>query len=377
MSHNQKKRKNVKKAKNINNKAMVTKRSPNPCNDKKDAKSYMETCFDFLRKCSPKNYILIIGINFIVGLGILLYTHTIVHFFPHLLCLTINISITLRIGKTYIDTLKFLDKELSKKHPNENTEIRTLFKKYYSKAMSSANLLACIAVVIVFLWAIFSQHYIALDLVGFYAIFMVCISVSLSVVGYTQYLWMLWLLFRISKCSSIHYNEIVPANTPFLLEMATLLQKVKWCFFIEGFFYTFEYFILIPKGGVAINNINMPNNISFLITWVIILLVIVLAFPSLVFLQEHWLSQIIDNWKKQRIEYLSSQFEQLSKILPAENMPFHTYLYQEIIGKIIDSADYPLKIQRLGPMIVSIATICLHMISLLSQLSDLKDLFNL
>lgn len=347
------------------------------CNRAKAKKSVLNNVFDFLRKLPKKIYILALVINFFVGFGILLYTHTVAYFFPHLLCLTINISITLRIGKTYIDTLKFLDKELSQKHPKENTEIRILLKKYYAKAMNSANLLACLVVVVVFLWAIFSQHYITLNLVGGYAVFVVCISVALSVVGYTQYLWMLWFLFRVSKCSSICYNEIVPANTPFLMEIAILLQQVKWCFFIEGFLYTFEYFILIPKGIAVFTDINMPDKFSFLLTWVIILLVIVLAFPLLVFLQEHWLTQIVDNCKNQRIEYLSIQYKQLIENVSTENMPFHTYMYQEIIAKIIDSADYPLKIQRLGPMIISIATVCLHVVSLLSQIPSLKEFFNL
>lgn len=356
---------------------MLTLKTSSIFNREKTKKTVLKNVFDFLRNLPKKNYIIALVINFFVGFGILLYTHTIANFFLHLLCLTINISITLRIGKSYIDTLKFLDKELSQKHPKENTEIRILFKKYYTKAMNSANLLACLVVVIVFLWAIFSQHYITLNLVGGYAVFMVCLSVSLSVIGYTQYLWMLWFLLRISKCSSICYNEIVPANTPFLMEIAILLQQVKWCFFIEGFLYIFEYFILIPKGLVVFTDINIPDKFSFLLTWVIILLVIVLAFPLLVFLQEHWLAQIVDNWKNQQIEYLFTQYKQLSENVSTENMPFHTYMYQEIIAKIIDSADYPLKIQRLGPMLISIATFCLHVVSLLSQVPSLKEFFNL
>ena len=364
----------VKKKKKLKKTTVLNKTISCPC--KKNAKTIMETGFNALRKYPLKIYILLLGINFFVGFWILFYTRTIAHFFPHLFCLTINISITLRIGKTYIDTLKALNEELYK-HTEENTEIRSLFTNYYSKAMHPINLLACIVVVTIFLWGIFSQHYITLDLVGSYAVFMVCVSVSLSVIGYTQYLWMLWFLFRVSKCSSMYYNKIAPANTPFLVKIATLLQHVKWCFLVEGFFYTFEYFILIPKGNITSTTINMPDNFSFLLTWVIVLLVIVLAFPILVFFQEHWLTQIVSNWKRQRIEYLLIQYENLGKIVSKKNLSLHTYLYHEIVANVVDSADYPLKIQRLGPMIVSIATVCIHMITLLGQLSDLKHLFNL
>lgn len=344
-------------------------------NKTKNSKDTMKGFYCFLRKQPKKVYFIFLTINFLVGLMILHYTDTIKQFFPHLVCLTVNISLTLQIGKEYIDTLIFLNGETCT-HTDENTELRTVFESFHAKAMHKANLLMCIIIVAVFLWSIFSQHYITTDSVGIYAVFIVCISVSLSVIGYTQYLWILWFLFRVSKCSSMHFNKITPASTPFLIKIATLLQRAKWCFLIEGFCYTFEYFILIPKENIISTKINMPDNFSFLLTWVIVLLVIVLAFPLIVFLQEYLLSQIVCNLKKQRIEYLSLQYDHLEQYVALENKPFNTFMYHEIISKLNDSSDYPLKIQRLGPTIVTIATGCLHVITLLAQLPELRNLFN-
>lgn len=340
-----------------------------------NTKATMKSFYCFLRKLPKKVYFIFVAINFGVGLMILYYTDTIKQFFPHLVCLSVNISLTMQIGREYIDTLNFLNAETCA-YTDENTELRTVFESFHAKAMHKANLLMCIIVVAVFLWSIFSQHYITTDLVGIYAVFMVCISVSFSVIGYTQYLWILWFLFRVSKCTSMHFNKITPANTPFLVKIATLLQQAKWCFLIEGFCYTFEYFILIPKENIISAKINMPDNFSFLLTWFIVLLVIVLAFPLIVFLQEYLLSQIVSNLKKQRIEYLSLQFDHLEQYVALENKPFNTFMYHEIISKLNDSSDYPLKIQRLGPTIVTIATGCLHVITLLTQLPELRNLFN-
>ena len=377
MLHNPKK--TIKKAKEVlfslSKRLDVFKERTKFVDKTNNTKFTMKNFYCFLRKQPKKVYFIFLAINFGVGSIILHCTNTIEQFFPHLICLTVNISLTLQIGREYIDTLNFLNKEICA-NTDENTELRTVFKSFYAKAMHKANLLICIIVVAVFLWSIFSQHYITTDLVGIYAVFMVCISVSFSVIGYTQYIWILWFLFRVSKCSSMHFNKITPANTPFLVQIATLLQQAKWCFLIEGFCYTFEYFILIPKENITSAQINMPDNFSFLLTWVIVLLVIVLAFPLIVFLQENLLSQIVTNLKKQRIEYLSEQYDHLEQYVVLENKPFNTFMYHEIISKLSDSADYPLKIQRFGPTVVTIVTGCLHIITLLTQLPELRNFFN-
>ena len=62
------------------------------------------------------------------------------------------------------------------------------FKKY---ALRRCNLFACPLILVLFFWGIISQHYIKADIVGLYAVFLVNIVVSISVIGYIQYLWML------------------------------------------------------------------------------------------------------------------------------------------------------------------------------------------
>lgn len=334
--------------------------------------SSMRKFYVFLRNRSKAFYILILGVNFLIGSTILFCTGTSEKFLLHLVCLTVTISTTLYIGKHYIDTLEYLNKKILADMPPQYTEFRTLYSNFYTKAMRKSNMLKSMAVVTVFLWGIFSQHYIETNLVGFYAVFMVCISVSLSVIGYLQYIYILCLLFRLRKCSDIPYNQISPAYTPFLIEVATLLQRVKWCFFIEGFCYTFEYYILIPKGNITHLTVNMPDNVSFFITWAIVLLVIVLAFPTLVFLHEHLLATIIDNLKKQQIEYYSLQYRLISHDNLTPFTPSVTYYYQEIISQLANSADYPLKIQRFGTAVASIASVCIHIFTLVSQFPQLQ-----
>lgn len=367
-----KKKKKVKKIQKSIKKTDYQKKSV--CNEKNEP-TFLNRCFLSLRNRPIIDYVLLLLINFLLGLEILFYTDTFKYFFPHLICLTINILITLKIGKKYIHTLYNLKKEVEK-FPSENIELKGIFGHYYAKAMHNGNLIACIIVLVIFFWGIFSQQYITTDLVGFYAVFIVSISVSISVIGYAAYIWILWFLYKVSKCSCLHYNKLVPAYTPFLVQIATLLQHAKWCFLIEGFLYTFEYFILIPKENITSTQINMPDNFSFIITWLIVLIVIVLAFPIIVFLQENLLAKIVSNLKNQQIEHLSYQYEALSQNDSIKDNTFNIFIYHEMISKLVATADYPLKIQRLGPTLVSIATICLHTVTLLNQLPQLEYLFN-
>lgn len=319
---------------------------------------------------SPQKIVRLLIFNFLLGIIILTYTKTMNYFFPHLICLTLNIIITLYIGREYARTILFLDDTILKNVKEENIELRQNYKRFRQKAFHLQNLLLCIIVLSVFFWGIFSQHYIKLDVVGCYAVYMVSITVSISVIGYSEYLWLLWFLYRVSKCSCMPYNKMIPAYTPFLVKIGTLTNHAKWCFFIEGFLYVFEYFILIPNGNVTFSNISMPDNFSFLVTWAVIFIVIILAFPIIVYIQESLLSTIVNNLKTESIEILTYKFN-----FPVEKNMDHfseIYMCNGLINSLITSPDYPVKVQRLGPTIVAMASFVLHIINLINQYPALK-----
>lgn len=299
------------------------------------------------------------------------YSGTFEYFFPHLVCLSLNIIITLSIGGEYADTIAFLDNEiLPEKSCRKYKELCGTYKQFRHKAFHGLNFILCIIILTIFFWGIFSQHYIKLDVVGWYAVYMVSITVSISVIGYAQYLWLLWFLYRMSYCTIIPYNEIIPAYTPFLVKIGTLTKHAKWCFFIEGFLYVFEYLILIPKGNVTLLKINMPNQTSFLVTWGIIFVVIILAFPVIIYVQESLLTKIVKKLKNQRLEALLYNYY-IPAIDKNELSP-QIYMRNQMINSLINSPDYPVKIQRLGPSVVAVATCVLHVINLINQYPELK-----
>lgn len=333
--------------------------------------NFLEKSIISLNKITKKTILSWLTLNFFIGIAILTYTNTFCDFFPHLICLTLNIFITLTIGSEYADTVLFLDEEIAAKiYHEKNIELRIIYKRFRYKALHNLNFILCFIVLAVFFWGIFSQHYIKLDLVGCYAVYMVSLTVSISVIGYAQYLWLLWFLYRISYCSSMLYNKIMPAYTPFLVKIGVLTNHAKWCFFIEGFLYVFEYFILIPNGNVSLSNINMPDKTSFLITWGVIFVVIILAFPIIIYIQESLLSKIVNNLKKQSMEILFLNLDTL--IMENTEMFPQIYMRNQMINNLISSPDYPVKVQRLGPSVVATATSILHVVNLINQYPELK-----
>lgn len=330
----------------------------------------MEHGIQFVCKIPWYIFAFILAINFVIGFFILYCNHCFSYFFMHLVCLTLNIIITVNIGKKYLNTLIILDHEIIENHTSENTELKMLYLRFKKYALHRCNLFACPLILVLFFWGIISQHYIKADIVGLYAVFLVNIVVSISVIGYIQYLWMLWFLYRISQGVNFHFNKNVPAQTPILVEIAQLLETAKWCFFLEGFLYVFEYYILIPKGKISPNMLNMPDNTSFLITWFVLLVVIILAFPVIILAQESFLAKIVDNLKNQIVHVLSQEFEDVESGEITDK-----FMYNAMIKNILSSEDYPVKSKRFGPALISIATFCLHTVSFFSQIPSLDYLF--
>ncbi|MCM1261769.1 MAG: hypothetical protein NC313_03535 [Butyrivibrio sp.] len=323
-----------------------------------------------LDKISVKTMSIPLVSNFLLGTIILDYTKTMDYFFPHLVCLTFNIIFTLSLGSEYAYTIMSLDDEILQNVQTENIELREIYKRFRYRAFHILNLVLCVIVLCVFFWGIFSQHYITLNLVGCYAVYMVFITVSISVIGYAEYIWLLWFLYRVSNCSFMTYNKIIPAYTPFLVKIGRLTNHAKWCFFIEGFLYVFEYFILIPNGSITLSHINMPDNFSFIVTWLVIFFVIIVAFPIIIGIQEHLIAKIVSNLKTQEIKYLSTKLD----ILIYGNYTKFTEVYMQhwIIKNLIDSPDYPVKIQRLWTFVLSTVTFILHIANLINQYPQLK-----
>lgn len=332
--------------------------------------------FEKLQKTSIKWIILALVANFGVGFCIIYFTNTFQQFWIHIVCITICMSLTIIIGRKYANTINLLDKEIEQENTSDNAELKTNYNRFKNYTFHRGNLSFCIVTPCIFFWGIFRQKYLSFDVVGIYGIFVISVTLFMSILGYVEYMWMLWLLYRISRCEHFHYNQSNPSQTPFLIYIADITNCAKWFFLVEGFLYIFEYFILIPRDSLTSEQIQMPDNLSFFITWIILFIVLVLAFPIIVVLQETIMTKIIDNLKQQQIKNLSICFNIASNNLGNNITIEQAYMCNSIMTNIIASDDYPIKARRFGPVLISIATFALHALNLLSQLPQISLLIS-
>lgn len=331
--------------------------------------------FNILCKISPLWILLALAVNGIIGFFILNITDSLEEYWFHIVCITSCICLTTIIGRKYVKVITLLDNEINKKNSLDNVELKINYDRFKNYAFHRANLLFCVVIPCIFFWAIFKQQYLKFDIVGVYGIIVISITLFMSILGYVEYMWMLWLLYRIVHCEHFYYNKSNPSQTPFLIYIADITNCAKWFFFVEGFIYIFEYFILIPRGNLLNGKIQMPDNLSFFVTWIILLIVLVMAFPVIVLVQEKMISRIIDNLKQEQIQALSICFNIANNDLSNKTIE-QAYMCNSIMTNIISSSDYPIRTQHFGPALISVATFVLHTVNLLSQLPQIRDLIN-
>jgi hypothetical protein len=320
-----------------------------------------------LSKLSAGKLIVLLLINYVVGIVIHIFTQTFPQFIIHLSCLSINIYITLYFIRLHWSAMAEVKRQIDEGDKIQNSQLRTENIEYQKRVLRKLNLVPGLAVLALFFWGIFSQKYITLDIVGIYAVLLVSVSVYLSVIGYLEYLYLLHFLSRLKHCDTADYCRVCPAQTPFIKTLAEFLNKAKVCFLFEGLLYVFEYFILIPEGSVTLTQINTPDNLSFIVTWIVIFVVIIAAFPTIIMLQEYYIEQIIQNFKQKEVSLLTAH----------ANINKHdissTFYFSSLISNILKSDDYPIKIHHFGTIIVSLGTFCLHIVTLLTQVPTLQS----
>lgn len=331
--------------------------------------------FHFMCKISPKWIILALTVNALIGFFIIYATNSFRRYWLHIVCITFCMTLTIIIGRKYIKIIALLDEEIINKNTFDNTELRTNYNCFKNYAFHRANLLVCFVIPCIFFWAIFMQKYLKFDIVGIYGVVVISATLFMSILGYAEYMWMLWLLYRIAHCEHFYYNKSNPSQTPFLIYIADITNCAKWFFLVEGFIYIFEYFILIPRGNLITGKVQMPDNLSFFITWIILLIVLVIAFPIIVLVQETMITKIIDTLKQEQIQVLSLCFNIANDDLSNETIK-QAYMFNAIMSNVVSSNDYPIKTQRFGPALISAATFALHTVNLLSQLQQIHILIN-
>lgn len=188
----------------------------------------------------------------------------------------------------------------------------------YEKRQSSI----VVIIIVLFMSAFFSfciikLNYLPLSPLGIYGGLLALTTLIIGLYGYIQFAVLLSLLYEISlrDFSSPNY----PGHQEWYSILNVLSHYLSKCFLVFGVFYILEYYLLVPINAITIKNlsltINTVDNNVFVISWISIIILIVLAFPLLVIIRKKLLRKILYNWEVRQISNIQTKTLKIMKII--------------------------------------------------------------
>ncbi len=306
------------------------------------------------------------------------------HFLAHQLLLITATTMLVRAMKMF-----FLDIDKLNSSGSEgllrNPEARSLYlnkllpvqKTYLAPAIS-------IVITVFFFSCIFMLEYIKLDSIGIYAIYIAGSSVLIGAYGYAQYLCFLWFVHQAGnlKYRSDSYNTYTPAATPWVSQIAKTSQRLRSFFLWIGLIYVIEYGMLVPTDKISLTDdtisLNTPNNIAFLISWLALFLLVIIAFPIINHYQHQFVTDLVEKLKDQSVQDLSVLMAEEKHGNQNKKQRMSTVItYSVIIENIRRSKSYPIK-QLFGyETIMTFVTFVVHVLNLYSKIASIPQLIPL
>ncbi len=241
-----------------------------------------------------------------------------------------------------------------------------------------------LVITVFFFSCIVMLEYIELDSIGFYAIYIAGSSVLIGAYGYAQYLFFLWFVYRAGKLKYRResYNIYAPAETPWVVLIAKISQRLRAFFLWIGLIYVIEYSILIPTDKISFSDdsifLNTPNNGAFLISWLVLFLLVIIAFPIINYYQRKFVTNLVESLKEQTVHELSILMdEEKSRNSDPKQRMSITIIYSIIIENIRRSKNYPIK-QMFGyETIMTFVTFSVHVLNLYNKIMTISQLSTL
>ncbi len=238
-----------------------------------------------------------------------------------------------------------------------------------------------LVITIFFFSCIVLLEYIELDIIELYAVYIAGSSVLIGAYGYVQYLCYLWFVYQAGKLNykSDAYNVYMPAETPWVVQIAKTLQKLRSFFLWIGLIYVIEYGMLVPTDKISFNgdtlSLNMPNNAAFLISWLALFLLVIIAFPLINHYQREFVMDLVEKLKKQTVQDLSLLMGEEKRMEQDKKRRMTTVItYSVIIANIRSTKSYPIK-RLLGyETVMTFVTFIVHVLNLYSKVTAIPQL---
>lgn len=238
-----------------------------------------------------------------------------------------------------------------------------------------------IIITVFFFSCIIMLKYIELDSIGIYAIYIAGSSVLIGAYGYVQYLCFLWFVYRAGKLEyrSSAYNIYTPAATPWVSQIAKTSQRLRSFFLWIGLIYVIEYSMLVPTDKIFFDNntivLNTPNNAAFLISWLALFLLVIIAFPVINHYQRKFVIDLVEKLKDQTIQDLSILMAEEKRIDQDKKRRMSTIIvYSVIIDNVRNTKSYPIK-QLFGyETVMTFVTFIVHFLNLYGKVISIPQL---
>jgi len=329
-----------------------------------------------------KNWFIYCVLLFQVGIVINCATHYVFpHFVTHQLLLIAATTLLVYAMKMFFTDVDKLGKG-STEGLLKNPEIRSL---YLNKLLPFQRTfwapLVSIVITVFFFTCIVMLEYIELDIIGFYAIYIAGSSVLIGAYGYMQYLYFLWFIYRAGKCNykGNAYYKYVPAQTPWVIQIAKTSQKLRTFFLWIGLIYVIEYSMLVPTDKISFEDglpsLSTPNNAAFFISWAALFLLVIIAFPIINYYQRRFVTSLVEKLKEQTIRDLSELMitEKAGKQNKEDRMSA-VVTYSVIIENVRQTKNYPIDRQLGYETVMTFTTFVVHALNLYSTVTSIPQL---
>jgi len=224
-----------------------------------------------------------------------------------------------------------------------------------------------------YIYATISLKYIALNPTGYYALVMIGLVMLSAILGQTCYVYYLLLLYRVAASETFKYNFYFPARTDWVQLLTRTGARLSNAFFVLGFIYTLVFFLNMPNSYITISLhpwrivLATPNNVAFVVSWITIFIIIILAFPAYAWLKARYLRILIRRLKDisiGEIELLITEGNFRSKgDVDAE------LKYYQLMTNIENSSSEASDASNILPVALTICSIAVHLIKISESFS--------
>jgi len=262
-------------------------------------------------------------------------------------------------------------KTMTASHPMKLT-----VSNFYSLVYSKWTIPGLIIVSSLFIYSTISLNFIKLDIIGIYSLVVIVIIMMTAIICQTIYIYYLILLYRLGNSNDFNYSFYFPAKTDWLVFLVKMGRQINNSFFILGFIYTLVYFLNLPITEISFNkNFNglgdivngTSNNLIFVVSWITIFIIIIIAFPIYSLIQRSLTRSLVRKMKNISIEEIE-QIMKMEKIKKAQDIESQLKYYT-LMNNIDNSSNLPIPRNNLIPIVSSISTISVHIIKISESFS--------